>query len=108
MTLTEAIAHDKLLQTFGDRPFRRAEALAVVGEDLLTALVAGGMIDLLEGRLKYAREFLELEKELQAEAEAENESKRGALASDAKAAWLERFPLLRHGREMLELCGGLV
>jgi len=95
MTPPEAIAHDKLLQTFGDRPFRRSEALAVVGEDLLTALVAGGMIDLLEGRLKYARELLELETELQAE--NENESKR--------AAWLERLPLLRHGREMLELCG---
>jgi len=94
MTPPEAIAHDKLLQAFGDRPFRRAEALAVVGEDLLTALAAGGMIDLLEGRLKYAREFLELETELRAEAE-----------SDAKVAWLERLPLLRHGREMLELCG---
>jgi len=80
----------------------------VVGEEHLSALVAAGMIDLLEGRLKYAREFLELEAELQTEAQKENEDNRGAIASEAKAARIYRFPLLRHNREILELCDGLV
>jgi len=109
MTPAEAIAHDKLLQAFGDRPFRRAEALAVVGgEEQLSALIAANMIDLLEGRLKYAREFLELEAELQAEAQKENEDNHGVIAPGAKAARIYRFPLLRHNREILELCDGLV
>jgi len=102
MTPPEAIAHDKLLQAFGDRPFRREEALAVVKEEHLSALVTAGMID-LQFRLKYAREFLELEAELLAQSEKEEQEGSPALAS-AKAARLH-FPLLRHGRETLQLCG---
>lgn len=104
MTPTEAIAHDKLLQAFGDRPFRREEALGVVGAEHLSALITAGMIDPLEFRLKYAREFLELEAELQAVTAKGEQAGSPALAS-VKVA-LQRFPLLRHGREMLELCAG--
>lgn len=87
MTVTEAIAYEKLLQHFQESCFSESEAQAIgVSPDLLQSLLAQ---DLLEPtyRLKHAADFLQLEKEL---------------ARERSRAQRLDWPLLRHGLEQVE------
>lgn len=91
MTVPEAIAHEKLIAHFGAQPFSTAEAQRRgIAEATLTALCDQGVLAMQAGRYQVvqAEDFVELERSLKGERE-----------------FMQRWPLLRHTWEVVELCG---
>lgn len=93
MTPTEAIAHEQLLTRFGATPFSAAAVRVCADANTLTALVAQGVLEVSAGQYQVAQaeDFVELERSLKGERE-----------------FMQRWPLLRHTWEVVELGDGLV